>query len=659
MLFPKLDAPFTALLRPLVIAVAALGAAAVAADDDYADVRAEFLRAYAPLESGLPSDAAADSAALRAYPLYPYLERARLIREIDRTRGALGSIDERAVAFLAAHDAEPVAVDLRRAWLQSLARRNQHRALVEHYRPVPGDQSLRCRYLAARIELGETAGLEAVVRELWLTPERLPPECETPFEWLRRHSAMDADLIEQRARLLLENEQTAFARTIARRLPEARATPLRRWADLLDRPAATLDAALAAPTIDVDHEALLAGWTKLARDEPLAALARYPRLEAALPPERASGFALALALGLAWDRHAEALAVFDAVRSADLDDYALAWRARAALWSKDWLRLEQSIAAMSDAQRREPRWQYWLARAAEARGDGAAARELYESVLPSDNWYAANAAARLAVRAAPHPEPLERDAAAVERLEARGGFIRARELLQCELRAAATAEWLGEYARLETPDRKQAVHLAAGWQWHDVAVATATRQEVFYDYELLYPQPYEAEVRAGARAGKLDAALLYGVIRQESLFRADAVSAVGALGLAQLRPETARYVARESNTAPPSATDLLDPAVNLRLGAAHLRSLLDRFDGQLPVALAAYNAGRLPAERWLPDRPLDADIWVENIPYNETRDYVQRVLWHSVVFGWLRSDRKPQSVDAWLLPIGARITAAL
>ena len=122
------------------------------------------------------------------------------------------------------------------------------------------------------------------------------------------------------------------------------------------------------------------------------------------------------------------------------------------------------------------------------------------------------------------------------------------------------------------------------------------------------------------------------------------------MGLAQLQPATARSAARAAGLPAPTANDLLDPAINLQLAAAHLRTLVDRFDDQLAVALAAYNAGPLAAERWLPEEPVDGDVWLENVPYNETRDYVQRVLWHSVVFGWLRNG-KGQEAKAWLAPI--------
>ncbi|HSG65115.1 MAG TPA: lytic transglycosylase domain-containing protein, partial [Gammaproteobacteria bacterium] len=176
------------------------------------------------------------------------------------------------------------------------------------------------------------------------------------------------------------------------------------------------------------------------------------------------------------------------------------------------------------------------------------------------------------------------------------------------------------------------------------------RQQLYNDYQLLYPRPFNREVRAATRLTGLPGELIYGVLRQESLYRVDAVSSAGALGLLQLLPSTARHTARRWQRPAPAYADLLDPAINIPLGAATLRGHLDRFDGRTTVALAAYNAGPRAARRWLPPTEMEADIWVENIPYNETRSYVQRVLWHSLVFAWLRDDA-PQNAAAWLKPI--------
>jgi soluble lytic murein transglycosylase len=156
-------------------------------------------------------------------------------------------------------------------------------------------------------------------------------------------------------------------------------------------------------------------------------------------------------------------------------------------------------------------------------------------------------------------------------------------------------------------------------------------------------------VNRAAEAAQVSPEMVYGVLRQESLYRVDAVSSAGARGLMQLQPATAQRAARSSKLSLPSI-DLFAPSINTILGAARLRQLLDLFDGQTPLALAGYNAGTNAVRRWMPQRPLDSDIWIENIPYNETRGYVQRVLWHSLMFTWLRH-QQAQQTRSWLDPI--------
>jgi soluble lytic murein transglycosylase len=219
------------------------------------------------------------------------------------------------------------------------------------------------------------------------------------------------------------------------------------------------------------------------------------------------------------------------------------------------------------------------------------------------------------------------------------------------LRELATAEWQYGYAQLSEQQRLQAIHLAARWGIHDVAVATATSHGRFNDYTLLYPRPYANEVAAAVKLTDIDSGVLYGVLRQESLFRADAASSAGAAGVAQLTPATARETARRWKLPVPSRADLFNPNVSITLGAARIAELLERFDSHLPVALSAYNAGEAAAARWLPASGVDSDVWIENIPYNETRAYVRRVLWHSLVFRWLETGQ-PQSTRDWVREIG-------
>jgi soluble lytic murein transglycosylase len=361
----------------------------------------------------------------------------------------------------------------------------------------------------------------------------------------------------------------------------------------------------------------------------------------------ASPYALALAVGLALNHGAGALDYFALARPEDFDERAHEWHVRAALWVGDWRRVTTAIAALPPALAEQNRWRYWLARAAEKTGDATRAREIYALVLPTDNWYAVLAAARLGREFEPSLQAIDFDSREVAQLAKLPAMMRARELFACNLETEATVEWREAYATLTPGQQRAAIRLAADWNWHLQSIATATKQSQFNDYPLLYPRPYDSIVRAAARLTNLPDTSIYAVMRQESLYRPDAGSSAGALGLMQLLPSTAKRAARRWDLRTPSRGDLLDPAVNVPIGAAELRSLIDRFDGQELAAYAAYNAGPGAARRWLPATPIDADIWVENIPFNETRAYVQRVAWHSVVFNWLQA-RKPIDASGWL-----------
>ncbi len=614
-------------------------------EDAYAGVREQFLLTYTAVQGGLSAPASLDSEALQAYPLYPYLQAARIERALrDRRSDA----DDDVRDFLRTHDDQPFARNLHRSWLRSLADRERWATFLENFRPDLADDRLRCEYLRARVAVEQTDGLAALLMDQWRTPRQLPPACEPAFQWLRDQGLMTDDLIEQRARLLLDNGQAGFARVIAGRLPGERAAPLLNWADLIEQPVRGIDVVIRAPDNPIESFALQDGWMRLARNNPQPALERFPQLIAArgYDDAGASPYALRLALGLAWDRRPEALDFFERARSTDLDDYALEWQARAALWAGDWPRVQRTIAAMSELSRNLTRWRYWSARTAEALGREGEARELYEAILSTDNYYAALAAARLGRGALPHPDPVSLDTDTLRHIASAMPIVRARELLLNGLRAQAVTEWYHGLGAFNDAQRPQAIAIAGDWGWYDVAVATATRERIFNDYQLLYPRPFDAEVAAAAAFGDHEPELLYGIVRQESLFRADAVSPAGAVGLAQLMPETARRTATRWNMPEPRRADLFDPATNLRISAAHLRDLLEQFDGQVEVALAAYNAGPNAARRWLPEDTLDMDIWIENIPFNETREYVQRVLWHSVVFGWL-ADGSARDTSAW------------
>jgi soluble lytic murein transglycosylase len=634
----------------------ATAAAAATASDPYAAAREEFRFAYAAA-GAQPTDIAVapDSEALRSYPLYPYLQAARLQSRLEDTAAA-GAIE----AFLREQGDAPVARSLRRSWLMSLAQRKAWEPFLAAYRADVDDSAAgRCNELAARVALGRTEGLAESATATYLSAKSLPPACDPAFDWLRAKGLLTPALIEQRARLALAAGEAGLARFLARSLPDAQAAPIKQWASLIEQPRGELEALIAEPARPVEANALLDGWSRYARADAESAADLYPALVQArsLDARAASPYALALAQALSWSRHPRALEFFALGHPDDFDERAHEWHVRAALWAGDWARASRAIAAMPEALRNQNRWRYWAGRAAERLGDRDAARASYAAVIPTDNWYAALAAARLGERFTPTLTPLERDDAVLGQVSAEPGMVRTRELVLCDMQSEANAEWRAALDALTPMQQVQAVRLASGWGWHLQAIAAAAKLGLFNDYELLYPRPYDAEVRRGAELTGLPPALIYAIIRQESLYRADAASSAGALGLMQLLPSTAQTTARRAGLPTPTRTSLLQPSVNVPLGASFLRSLIERAGGQWPLAIAGYNAGPAAARRWLAATPVETDVWVENIPFNETRAYVQRVHWHSLVFDWL-AERKPRDASGWLGTVRAPLETA-
>ena len=218
--------------------VAALAAPSSASADEYEAVRTRFRVAYAAAQAGGSASTAPDDDALRVYPLYPYLQAARL----ERNLGADAAIAE----YLHEHGAAPYTRSLRGAWLADLGRRRQWETYLEHYDDdLDTDVTLRCHDLAARAALGRDEGLEEAIVEQWLTPRSLPDACDPAFDWLRSRKRLTAELVERRARMALAEGEPQLARYLAKSLPERTAAPLLQWAALIERPERSIDDLLA------------------------------------------------------------------------------------------------------------------------------------------------------------------------------------------------------------------------------------------------------------------------------------------------------------------------------------------------------------------------------------------------------------------------------
>jgi soluble lytic murein transglycosylase len=305
----------------------------------------------------------------------------------------------------------------------------------------------------------------------------------------------------------------------------------------------------------------------------------------------------------------------------------------------------------------QARWRYWRARATDELGDHEGAKALYAAVANERDYYSYLAADRLNLPYQLNFHPTA-DVPEMQRtLLATPAIQRARAFLDCGMEDEASVEW--NYAmRDATPAQQvQAARLASRWQWYPQSITTLAKAGEWNDVRLRYPQPFAEPVAAAVNATGLPPVWIYGVMRQESLYRPDVRSPADALGLLQVLPSGAREIAHDAGLPVPTRAQLFEPATGVLFGALELREKFDGQNHQLARTFAAYNAGPTAVSRWLPPAPMASDIWAENIPYNETRGYVQRVLEHIVAFGWV-TDGKPERISPWLGPILPRGSSA-
>jgi soluble lytic murein transglycosylase len=290
----------------------------------------------------------------------------------------------------------------------------------------------------------------------------------------------------------------------------------------------------------------------------------------------------------------------------------------------------------------QPRWRYWRARAVAAISGADAAAPLYAEIAGLRDYYGYLAADKLneSYNLNIHPSPNDTEVQAALAMEP--GMVRAHALFDCDMTDEAAAEWALVVGPAKPAAKIQAARLASRWGWYAQTIATLAVAAEWDDVPLRYPRPYAASVANAAKDTQLPEDWLFSIMRQESLFRKDAVSRADARGLMQMQPATAAAVARRWHLSPPARDELFEPSVALGLGARYVRELLDKYRGQLAPSLAAYNAGPMSVSRWLPGDSMDAEVWIENIPYTETRGYIQHILEHIVAFAKMRDAVPPR-----------------
>ena len=350
-------------------------------------------------------------------------------------------------------------------------------------------------------------------------------------------------------------------------------------------------------------------------------------------------------------------------RNQDLNDDLLIWKTRAALRSGDWKAVISAIEAM-DSAKQDPTWIYWKARGQLAANPSATepmrleALAALQSIASVKGFYEQLALEELgqAITAPAKPEALTPQEKSVAAHNA--GLQRALTALSLGLRSEGNREW-NYSTNLHTPggmserELLAAADLACSKQVWDRCINTSDRTKTQIDFDQRFPMPLKETVLRKAKDIQLDPAYVYGLIRQESRFITDAKSVVGAAGLMQVMPATAKWTAKKIGMTNFQPHQITDQEINVAIGTGYLKLVLDDFDGSMPLAAAAYNAGPSRSRNWRKGPVLEAAIWAENIPFNETRDYVKKVLSNTTNYAAIITGQ-PQSLKARLGTVGPR-----
>ncbi len=617
-----------------------------------------FLAARDAFASGQRDRLAALAPRLASHPLAIWVEYWQLnlrLRNDDPAR-----VDAAVAEFFARHADTYLADRLRMDWLLALgARRDFERFAAEHPALVwrHDDHQVRCYAALVRYQHETQGDADQRVREARrvLASSREPggEGCTALGEALQADGHVSRW---ERLRATVELNQPAATRRLAAELAPAEAAQL---AQALDRPAAFLSVRERRMT-QTQRELALIALARLARENPEQAARHAAALNLHLSPAQRGlvwgriGHMGALRLlpeALDWYRHGGEH-VGNALEAARADE-VLEWQMRAALRGTargpDWAMVRATYERMGAELQRAPAWIYWNARALAAAGDEAQAHSALRSIAGRFNFYGKLAAETLGEPIALPPAAPAPTAEAVAVHAGNAGLARALRLIALDLRFEGNREWAWQLRQRSDPELLAIAEFARQRGAIDRMIATSERTRDLFDFEQRFPAPHRTELARHARAVGLDEAWVYGLIRQESRFIADARSSAGAQGLMQLMPATARYVARRVGMNDFASSRVNELDVNLRLGTSYLQMVLDDLDRQPLLASAAYNAGPARARAWRAAlaRPVEGAIFAETIPFNETRDYVQKVMSNAVVYAALFEGRA-QSLKARL-----------
>jgi len=565
---------------------------------------------------------------LKDYPLYSYLEYKDLKRNI-------GHLDKQQIfSFLEQNDNSIIASRLRRKLIDYYSRHKRWSDLISVYTPQQST-TRQCKYLRALINTGQEQQALAQVEKLWLTSKSQPKSCDPIFKAWELAGFRTHELTWERIQLAMSKNKTRLARYLAKTLDKSDRLWVESWIKVHRNPQLLSKLSLLKKTHPMASSIRVHAIKRMSRKKPEQAIKLWQKMNTlySFSEEEANKAYKAIGLSMARSHHPDANIWLSQLNNTHSTKYIREWKIRSAIRQSNWSRTLSAIEQLPLQEQSSLRWQFWWAYANEQMGNTIDAEGIYHYLAGRRSYYGFLAADRLKLPYAFEDRPVELKEKELASIKQYPEAQRANEFYKLNKILDARREWFKLTSSISERQKLAASKLAQEWNWHDRAIYTMGRTDYRDDIVLRFPLPMKAKVESWSEKQSIEPAWTYAIIRRESAFMSDARSSVGALGLMQIMPRTARHVARSMRTKYRGRNSLLKTDTNLKLGTGYLGQMLKRLDSQHVLATAAYNAGPHRVKSWLPEtQPMEAIRWIETIPFSETREYVSNVLAYTIIY---------------------------
>jgi soluble lytic murein transglycosylase len=571
---------------------------------------------------------------LADYPLMQYLEFAQVRARVTDLRFA--EIDD----FFTRYPDTFLESRLRQILLPVLASRKKWPEFLRYYKDEIPSLALRCRALEARVNTGDNSALFEIT-ELWNVGHSQPADCDGAFALWKKAGNQTEEIVWSRFNKAMLSGEVSFATHISRQF-KTRAKLANLYLKVHQQPALIKQRNLfSAKSIEM-QQIIGYGIQRLAQKAPLDALKHWELYEAQqlFADELIVQTKMELVKRLMRAGHKQQAEQMLAASRAIRQEQLVEEMARDALGAQDWKRLASLLSLLDDKSQASDRWQYWAARAQAQLGTRLEPFDepeaIYKKLAKNRSFYGFLSADILKQNysLADLSKPIE--PIQLEIIANLADLKRARELWITGNQTEARAEWNYLSGKLDPQQLVAAGLLANEWGWYFTSIQMMATGNLWDQLTVRFPLAYREEIFKVAKDTKIEPTFIYAIARQESAFNEQAKSPAGALGLMQIMPKTAVYTAKKAGIRHANTNQLLKADHNMLVGSRYLNYLLNQFDGNRVLAAAAYNAGPGRVNRWLSpagaERPID--IWIETIPFQETRFYVQNILCFSVIYGY-------------------------